>query len=165
MKKICAWCNKPMGSTQSGADTTALVTHSICRECTDNLDFQLGVTLARHIESLKVPIIAHDQDGTVLACNSLAEAIAGRLPATAPAWDGSIHECAHARLPEGCRNAVHCSGCAIRFITNDVYDSGVSQQGILAHFNHCTSDLNEKADLLLSAEKIGNIVHLNIIRL
>jgi hypothetical protein len=155
-----------MGSIRSDSADQTLVTHSICRECTDNLDFQLGVTLGKYIESLKVPIIAADQSGLIIASNSLVEVITGRAPTERNnAWPDNIYECAHARLPQGCKNRVHCSGCAIRFVTAEVHQSGISQHDVPAHLNHCSSDLDEKADLLISAERIDNVVHLKIVRL
>lgn len=143
-----------------------LVTHSICLNCADNLDFQLGVSLQVYLDSLKVPIIALDGSGAVIAINSAA-VLRGKGEAAAPAseWVEKVFECSHVRLPEGCKRAVHCSGCAIRFVTADTFSSGESRHDVPAHLNHCSYDLNEATELLISADKVDNIVFLKIVRL
>jgi hypothetical protein len=149
-----------------GKETDDLVTHSICDDCADNLEFQMGVTLTRYLDSLKIPIIALDEGGRIIAVNNEAGKLHDRtiVDVSAP-WGKKIFECAHARLPEGCKKAVHCSGCAIRFITADVYKTGMGQIDVPAHFNSCSADLTEAIELLVSADKVENIVFLRIIRL
>lgn len=167
MRRVCAWCNRPMETLQTddkGADNS-IITHSICDDCADNLDFQLGVTLTRYLDSLKMPIIALDKSGLIIAANMEARKLQKNSTiAISAAWNDKIYECAHARLPEGCMKAVHCSGCAIRFSTADAYRTGMSQTNIPAHFNSCSADLTEKIDLLVSADKIEDIVFLRIVK-
>lgn len=167
MKRVCAWCNRQMKTLQADIKNPGgLVTHSICDDCADNLDFQMGVTLARYIDSLKIPIIALDESGQIIAVNNEARKLhENRNIAVSAIWNDKIFECAHARLPEGCKKAVHCSGCAIRFITADTYRTGISQNDVPAHFNSCSADLTEKIELIVSADKIENIVFLRITRL
>jgi len=167
MLRVCAWCNKTMSPVRTGGKASkGLVTHSVCSDCADNLDFQLGVSLKEYLDSLKMPIIALDDYGAVIAVNSAASLIYREKSGIEPvAWKEKVYECAHARLPEGCKKTVHCSGCAIRFVTSDTFNSGESRQNVQAHLNHCSSDMNEKAELLISADKIDNIVFLRIVRL
>ena len=167
MLRVCAWCNRQMKTLQTDIrNHDGLVTHTICDDCADNLDFQMGVTLTRYIDSLKIPIIALDEKGRIIAVNNGARKLHGNETITTSTdWDDKIFECAHARLPEGCMKAVHCSGCAIRFITADTYRTGTSQLAVPAHFNSCSADVTEKIELLVSADKIENIVFLHITRL
>jgi hypothetical protein len=144
-------------------DHDGLVTHSICDDCSDNLDFQLGVTLARYLDSLKVPIIAVNESGNIIAANGKARNMRHDIVISAD-WYDRIYECAHSRLPERCMKSVHCSGCTIRFITADVYRTGISQSDVPAHFNFCSADTVKDPDLLLSAEKVDGIVHLRIVK-
>lgn len=167
MRRVCAWCNSSMETEQTRAPEAAagLVTHSICDDCADNLDFQMGVTLTRYLDSLKMPIIALDEGGSIIAVNEEARRLHHDKGMDISAvWNDKIYECAHARLPEGCKKAVHCSGCAIRFITADAYKTGQSQRDIPAHFNSCSADLTEGIDILVSADRIENIVFLRITR-
>lgn len=167
MLRVCAWCNKSMSPVSTGGKASAnMVTHSMCIDCADNLDFQLGVSLTEYLDSLKVPIIALDGNGAVIAVNSAASVIYKQKSGIEPIeWREKVYECAHARLPEGCKKTVHCSGCAIRFVTADTFSSGESLHNMPAHLNHCSSDMNEETELLISADKIDNIVFLRIVRL
>lgn len=166
MKRVCAWCNRQMETMQTDdGEVEGLVTHSICNDCADNLDFQMGVSLARYLDSLKIPIIAFDERGRIIAVNEEALKFHKNKNVDISAnWTDKIYECAHARLPEGCEKAVHCSGCAIRFVTADAYNTGLSQSDVPAHFNACSAELTEEIDILVSADKIENTIFLRIAR-
>jgi hypothetical protein len=155
-----------MTPVKSSKKDSGLVTHSICSECADNLDFQLGVSLKRYLDSLKIPVIALDGNGQFIGINSAAIAASGKAAdRQLIEWPEKIYECAHARLPQGCRTAIHCSGCAIRFAVTDTYNSGSSTKELPAHLNHCSTDLEEKVELLISTDRIDNIVFLRMVRL
>ena len=166
MLRVCAWCNKPMSPVRTGGKASVnMVTHSICPDCADNLDFQLGVSLKEYLDSLKIPIIALDGNGSVIEVNSAAALIyKDKSRIESIKWKEKVFECAHARLPEGCKKAVHCSGCAIRFVTTDAFNTGERQHNMPAHLDHCSSDTHEKIELLISADKIDDIVFLRIVR-
>ena len=143
-----------------------MVTHSICGDCSDNLEFQLGVPLQRYLDSLKIPIIALNGDGRVIAVNCEAFRVySGKAGEEMAEWPDRIFECAHARLPEGCGNTVHCSGCAIRFAATDSYRTGESQRDLPAYFTRCDSGPPDKAELLISADSVDKIVFLRIVKL
>jgi hypothetical protein len=156
-----------MGSVRTKKITgPSLVTHSICSACSDNLEFQLGVPLQRYLDSLKIPIIALNGDGRVIAVNCEASRIySGKTGEEMAEWPDKIFECAHARLPEGCGNAVHCSGCAIRFAASDSYRTGANLRDLPAYLTHCDSDSPDKAELLISADRVDKIVFLRIVKL
>lgn len=142
-----------------------MITHSICCDCADNLEFQLGVSLDVYLESLHFPIVALDGNGTLIGINSAAnEAYSGKAIIESAEWKDKIYECAHARLPERCNNRIHCSGCAIRIAATDSFNSGRENRDLPAHINHCSSEINEIPDLLISADKIDNIVFVRIAR-
>jgi len=163
MRRVCAWCNKFMGKTDSGDDSVGLITHSICDECADNLDFQLGVTLQRYLDSLKMPIVLVDSDGNVLQANSVAKNFAGAPPVQPEGgWDGKIYECAHARLPERCSHMIHSSGCAIRFAATETYTTGRNITSVPALLNGCSSSLEINCDYIISTKMVNGIVHLRI---
>ena len=145
---------------------SGLVTHSICCDCADNLEFQLGVPLQRYLDSLKIPIIALNGDGKVIAMNREAFRIhSGKTGEEMAAWPDRIFECPHARLPEGCGNRVHCSGCTIRFATTECYRTGESLRNLPAHITHCDSDSPDKAGILISADRVDKIVFLRMVKL
>lgn len=166
MKRVCAWCNTDMTPVKSSKKDSGLVTHSICSECADNLDFQLGVSLKKFLESLKIPVIALDGNGQFIGINSAANALSDKTADRQPIeWPEKIYECAHARMPLGCKSAVHCSGCAIRFAVADTYNTGISTKDLPAHLNHCSADLEERVELLISTDSIDNIVFLRLVKL
>lgn len=167
MKRVCAWCNKPMSPVKTGGKASEnMITHSICSDCSDNLDFQLGVSLKTYLDSLKIPVVALDSNGFLIGVNRAAAEIYRDKAVIEPVdWKEKVFECAHARLPQGCNKNVHCSGCAIRIVTTESFSSGKSIQNVPAHLNHCSSDMTEKTDLLISADRINNVVFLRIVRL
>lgn len=149
-----------------GKAPSKLVTHSICNDCSDNLEFQLGVSLKKYLDSLHFPIIALDSKGTLIGINAAAlEVYKGKAVIETAEWKEKVFECAHARLPEGCKKAVHCSGCAIRIVAAECFNSGESMHDVPAHLSHCSSDLNENIELLISADRIDNIVFLRVVTL
>jgi len=167
MKRVCAWCNSAMSSVRvKNIAGPSLITHSICGDCSDNLEFQLGVPLQRYLDSLKIPIIALNGDGRIIAANREASRIySGKTGEEMAEWPDRIFECSHARLPDGCGNTVHCSGCAIRFAATDSYRTGKSLRDLPAHITHCDSGPPDKAELLISADRVDKIVFLRIIKL
>ena len=165
MKRVCAWCNTEMTPVKSSKKDAGLVTHSICSECADNLDFQLGVSLNRYLDSLKIPVIALDGNGQFIGINRAAiDASDKAADRQLIDWPEKIYECAHARLPLGCKTAIHCSGCAIRFAVTDTYNTGIGTKELPAHLNHCSTDLEETVELLISTDRIDNIVFLRLVR-
>jgi hypothetical protein len=169
MKKVCAWCNSPIGSARANKITgPSQITHSICSDCADNLDFQLGVSLQRYLDSLKMPVVALNGNGSMIAVNVEAfrmHADSGKTWEGLAEWPDRIFECAHARLPGGCGSSIHCSGCAIRFIVTECYKTGKSISNVPAHFSHCDSGPPDKAELLVSADRVDKIVFLRMVKL
>lgn len=166
MKRVCAWCNKSMSPVKTGGKAAAnLITHSICPDCSDNLDFQLGVSLETYLDSLTMPVVALDGNDALIGINRAAvEIYRGKAIMEPVEWQEKIYECAHARLPQGCENKVHCSGCAIRIVTGASFSSGESIPNVPAHLHHCSAGPTEQAELLISTEKIDTIVFLRIVR-
>lgn len=153
-----------MGFTDTGEESSNLITHTICDECSDNLDFQLGVTLKRYLESFRMPIIATDRDGNLLAANDPARKLHGIKPMkTDSGWKGKIYECAHSRLPERCNNKLHFNGCTIRFAVTDTFNTGNSHTDLPAFINdHCPQQPASDYDLLISSSKKDGTIYLVI---
>lgn len=163
MKRICAWCNKSMEENGRDDGSTELITHSICTECADNLDFQLGVTLQRYLDSLKIPVVLVDGDDRIILANSAARELAGVAPSSPERdWRGKIYECSHARLPERCHHDIHCSGCTIRFITTETYSTGREILSVPALVNGCSSSPTQQCDYSMSTSMVNGVVHLRI---
>lgn len=152
-----------MENVGTGNDDYAIVTHTICDECADNLDFQLGVTLKRYLDSLKIPVALVDREGMILQMNCTAQDCSGAPePRQSEEWESKIYECAHARLPERCTHDIHCSGCTIRFAVTETYATGRDVISVPALVNSCTSSPSQPCDYLISTRMVKGVVHLVI---
>lgn len=163
MKRICAWCNKDLSTTDADASRDEAITHGICSNCRENVFFQMGVELQVYLDSLRVPIVVIDSSGIVLTGNDQAQALLEKgVPEIAGYRGGVVFECAYARLPEGCGNTIHCSGCTIRMTVMESHRTGKSFVRVRAILNRTTAGEPERMNLLISTEKLGNMVLLRI---
>jgi transcriptional regulator with PAS, ATPase and Fis domain len=166
MKRICAWCKKELHGVNSQAGTENVITHGICRNCRDNILFQLGVELELFLDSLDVPIVLVNREGTVVTVNNQAKTMLCKdLPEIEGYKGGEVFECAYARLPEGCGNTTHCSGCTIRRTVMQTYETGKSFLRVPATLNRNTPEDSEKMNLLISTERLAELVLLRIDKL
>ena len=163
MKRICAWCKKKLGSVDSRSDTENVITHGICANCGENLMFQLGVELEEFLNSLAQPVVLVNGTGTIVTGNDHARKLLRKGPAEIEGYrGGEVFECAYARLPEGCGNTMHCSGCTIRRTVMETYGTGKSFLRVPATLNTNTLQKPERIKLLISTEKIAELVLLRI---
>ena len=75
---------------------------------------------------------------------------------------GDVVGCAYTDLPEGCGHTIHCTECTIR---NSVMETFESERGILlkkAYQYIKTPDGTQYVELIISTEKIQNLVLLQI---
>jgi len=163
MKRICAWCNKELGNTAADGYPEGAITHGICESCRENVFFQMGVDLQVYLDSLRVPIVVVDSTGIVVTGNAQAQALLQKdLPEIAGYRGGVVFECAYARLPEGCGNTVHCSGCTIRMRVMESHTTGKSFLKVRATLNRATAEEPQRMNLLISTEKVASVVLLRI---
>lgn len=162
MKKVCAWCNKLLGFV-AGNSSEELISHGICPECSDNLDFQLGVDLERYINSLPAAIVMVDGNCKIITANRLAaDLLCLELPDHQEHYLGKIFECAYARLPEGCGRTMHCNGCTLRAMVQEASNTGQSQLRVPALLNRSSSDPEARPDCYISIRKENKLVLLQI---
>jgi hypothetical protein len=127
MKKVCAWCRKELGRVDSQAGSENVITHGICGNCKDNLLFQMGVELGVFLDSLKLPVVVVNCGGTIVTGNDQARTLLRKGLSEIEGYKGGeVFECAYARLPDGCGNTMHCSGCTIRRTVMETYSTGRS---------------------------------------
>jgi transcriptional regulator with PAS, ATPase and Fis domain len=163
MKRICAWCRKKLGSVDSRSGTEDVITHGICKNCGENLMFQMGVELEEFLNSLKLPVVVVNGTGTIVTGNDHAQKLLRKRPAEIQGYQGGeVFECAYARLPEGCGNTMHCSGCTIRRTVTDTYRTGKSFSRVPATLDTGALQKPERIKLLISTEKIAELVLLRI---
>lgn len=163
MKRTCAWCNRHLGTTPTDTQPQDVVTHGICPECADKLYAELGLDLTTFLDEIEAPVVVVDETGVMQAANETArELLQKDLPDIRGYRGGEVFECAYAKLPEGCGETTHCSGCTIRRAVMDTFQTGESKLKTPAYLNRGTPEEYRKTDLLISTEKVGGIVLLRI---
>jgi len=163
MKRVCAWCKKEISRVDSQKHSENAITHGICGSCRDNLLFQMGVELDVFLDSLKLPIVVVDREGSIVTANHQARTLLRkRLPEIEGYRGGEVFECAYARLPEGCGNTTHCSGCTIRKTVMETHGTGRSLLRVPARLNRNDPQDPEKIRLLISTERLSDLVLLRI---
>jgi hypothetical protein len=163
MKRVCAWCRKKLGRIDSQAYSENVITHGVCESCRDHLLFQMGVELGVFIDSLKLPVVVADRGGTIVAGNDQARSLLQKgLEEIEGYKGGEVFECAYARLPDGCGKTVHCSGCTIRKTVMETFSTGRSRLRVPATLFRKTREDQENIKLLISTEKMGDLVLLRI---
>ena len=162
MKKICAWCRKEIGSAGASRPNEA-VTHGICDDCLDNIDFQEGVAMREYLNALAAPIVMVDSRMVVRSANEAAVALLGKQYEEIDGHlGGEVFECEYARLPEGCGNTVHCAGCAIRRSVMETFETGESRLRVPATLKRHTRQDPQDVRFSISTEKVGDIVLLRV---
>jgi PAS domain-containing protein len=163
MKRVCAWCKTELSRVDVQAGYENVITHGICENCSTNLLFQMGVELGVFLDSLKLPVVVVDRGGTIVTANHQARTLLRKgLSEIAGYKGGDVFECAYARLPGGCGNTMHCSGCTIRRTVMETHGTGRGFLRVPATLNRNTPGDSEKIKLLISTERIADVVLLRI---
>ncbi len=161
LTRVCAWCNTVLGE-KAGHERG--ITSTICPDCVDNLDFQVGTSRQRLLDSLPLPVLVVDSTGAALAANAAARALVGKaIDHIVGHLGGDIFECEYARLPRGCGQTIHCSGCAVRRSVMTTFTTGKPCRRVPAQLRPYPKDAEHRQiDLLISTEKVGDTVWLQI---
>jgi len=143
-----------------------IVSHGICAECGFHLRAQLGMPLMEYLDGIPVPIVLVDENLAIRGANRPARMFLLKdLDAAIGRLCGDVFECANARLPGGCGETVHCSGCAIRNAATDTFQTGAEHLDIPAVFKKDRPGAYEEADVLISTWKAGDVVLLRVVGL
>ena len=160
MLSVCAWCGEEIGNTVFERE---LVSHGICDKCKSNMEFQYGGTLEKFLETLAARVLVVDGEGNVLMANKQALSMLEKTPKQVCGLKGGIvFECAYSRLPGGCGNSVHCSGCTIRNTVMGTLKTGVAVNKSPARLHKETAGGATSIDMLISTMKSGKFVLLKI---
>ena len=163
MKRMCAWCGRNMGTTPSSSGPETIITHVIYESCAARFFDEMAADLMTFLDRLSEPVVMVDPAGIVKTANRHAHALLQKdLPKIAGRASVDVGECVHAKLPEGCGNTVHCRECTIRNTVMDTFQSGRCHLNTPARLNNGTLDATNHIDLLISTEKVGDIVLLRI---
>jgi PAS domain-containing protein len=163
MRRSCAWCGKELGGPASDRQADQIISHGLCERCAHHLHAQMGLPLLEYLDGLGAPIVVVDADVTVRMANQRACALLKRdLSMVQGKKGGEVFECAYALLPGGCGYTMHCSGCAIRRAVTETYRTGRSCLRVPACLHPDTPGAEREVELLISTEKVGEVVLLRI---
>jgi PAS domain-containing protein len=162
MERVCAWCGTRLGYIESSADQDA-ITHGLCPECAHHLFAQAGMPLEEYLDGLGAPILVVDASGTIQTADRQARALLQKELVEIQGYrGGEVFECVHARLPGGCGNTVHCSGCAIRHTVMETLRTGTGHLCVPAYLDHAAPGGTERIRFLISTEKVDEMILLRI---
>ncbi len=163
MKRVCAWCNEELGTVDAGPDFQNAITHGMCRSCRDDLVSGKGRDLQRCIDKLEVPVVAVDSTGIMIAGNARVQGhLQKPLSQIREYLCGDVLACANTQLPGGCWNTANCPDCDIRRAVLFTYKTGERQHKIPALLNRLSSENQEPLMMLISTEKVADIILLRI---
>jgi len=163
MKSICAWCKKELDSSEFDSYPDDFITHGMCASCYDKVLLQIGVDLYKYLDILTAPVLLVDSAGIVRTANGEARKLLKKdLKKIEGNPGGDVFECAHSRLPGGCGNTIHCSGCTIRRTVMETHETGKGQHRVPAYLNQISGESTQRICLYISTEKVGDFVFLRI---
>ena len=152
-----------MGVAYSERLAETVITHGICEKCASKIFGKLGLDLNAFLDSMGVPVVVVDATVRVKAANRQARAFLQKeFSDIGEYMGGDAFECVHSKLPEGCGNTIHCSGCAIRKAVTDTFQTGKSHLKVPAILNREMASDCRKVALLISTEKVADVVVLRI---
>ena len=163
MTRLCTWCNNQLGPEENAPHAGPRIARTVCVKCSENFVFQMGVPLQNMLDSLPAPIFVVDGDAVVQGANKLGYEYLNKRPEEVKhKLGGNVFDCAYAQLPEGCGRTIHCSGCAIRRSVYHTYETGESLIEVPATLRYGDPTAPGAIAMLISTEKMGNVVLLRI---
>jgi hypothetical protein len=164
MNLICAWCGASIERPGYSQELDTVTSHGMCPACSAALISQNdGVSLQRHINSIPIPIVLVDRDNSIVGTNAKAvELLGGKPEAIVGLPFGTVFDCIHSRLPEGCGRTIHCSGCVIRKCVTTTFNTGAPQVSVPATLNVERPDQLSEAVLTVTTVKSAGVVVMRI---
>lgn len=162
MKTICAWCNKEISGDDGQPD--GMISHGICTECQDYFFPPGGPrSFTDFLDLLPVPVLVVDDDAKLIGANKRAAGLLGKDAARIKGKQfGEAIECPYAKLPGGCGQTMHCRSCTVRLTVHDTYTTGLGHYDVPAYQDICFAREVKTVCYLISTEKSGEFVFLNI---
>jgi hypothetical protein len=162
MKTVCAWCSKDI-SPPGAEDDGGSVSYAICLPCANRVIIHTPLDIGTFFNDMAVPVVLVDGEGKVKCINDKTQALLGKDPDSVEGLPGGdVFQCVYARLPEGCGNTVHCSGCAIRRTVMETHATGRSLLRVPATLKQQSAHEELEVRFLISTEQFGDCVLLRI---
>jgi len=163
IKVICSACGKFLEDKPADPVMDHLVSHGLCDDCALHFKAQAGMPISDYIENIDAPVVTIAPNVTISSLNKQAMELLGKsFNEVNGEKGGDVFECEYARLPGGCGETVHCSGCTIRNTVTETLRTGKPMINIPAILNRYSESGTEQVELFISTEKIGGVVFLKI---
>ena len=168
MKTVCSWCGRIIANKKDANFISDNITHGLCRDCQEFVNENVPVTLSEFISRLEVTVLVVDSKGRVVTANQQTCTLFNKdISQVENQLGGNVMECAYARLPGGCGNTIHCTGCTIRQTVMKTFETGRGADRVEAYQDIMTeqgvqcmtviiSTLKLKDTVLLKIDKIGS---------
>jgi hypothetical protein len=159
MRTICSFCDTVI----SPGGPSDPVSHGVCRSCYQRIMTEYGFDARKFLDQLDAPVFLVDDDVNILAANALALSIAKKpIARVRGKICGTVLDCIHALLPEGCGKTAFCPDCTIRNSVNLTYTTGKPVDKEPAVFCRKVNGMEEQVHLNVSTRIDRNIVLLRL---
>jgi hypothetical protein len=161
---VCAWCQGELQGDETGENRPHEITHRICARCRERVRAQsVGDSLRRDLDRLKFPVLVVDHDAVIRVVNSQAQAllfqegrgVEGELV-------GDAIGCLYSYWPGGCGKTTRCPTCKIRGSVTATFATGKCMRHVLCYQEIRQPGGIERRRLLISSEKVNDVVLLRI---
>ncbi len=160
MKHICAWCQKDLGDAPG---PSGLITHGICKTCSDNFLNDKSDSFQTFINSFHFPIVVVDSTGHVIKVNTPAcELNCNAEHETKNSLPGEVINCVNAFEPGGCGKTIHCYTCTLRQSINQTFETGSCLRNVPAYKDVFVGENQQPVRFLITTEKIHDRVLVRI---
>lgn len=160
---VCCGCGLHLGEKPCESSVDGARSHGLCVSCAHHFFAQVGMPLTQYLNGISVPVVTVSPEGTIGAANRKALEILGKTPDQVQGFrGGEVFECEYARLPEGCGDTVHCSGCTIRMTVMDTIRTGKNHRRVPAYLSQYADGGSRRIALFISTETRGGIVFLHV---
>lgn len=163
MRRFCAWCKKDLGTASSNIHSQEVITHGMCDKCTYYLLSQTGMPLQKFLDGLDAPVLVVESSGIIRTANHKARTLVQKDLSEIEGYKGGeVFSCQYARLPEGCGNTMHCSGCTIRRTVMETFQTGKSLLRMPATLKPQEYEESQEIRFYISTEKVSDVVLLRV---
>jgi PAS domain-containing protein len=163
MKTVCAWCGCDITLAGGLPAGDGKVSHGICLPCANRMIIQTPFDLRTFLDDVAVPVVLVDGEGVVRIANDKVLTMTGKGAEQVEGFSGGdVFQCIYARLPEGCGNTIHCSGCVIRRTVMETHVTGQTMCRVPATLMQQSGDGQQEIRFRISTEKMGDCVILRI---
>lgn len=166
MKVVCCSCGVNLGEKSSTSFNQDTISHGLCNPCSHSFMAQIGMPLDEYLDGIEAPVTVVTPEGLIATANAKGFELLGKSFFDIHGQKGGdVFDCEFARLPEGCGETIHCSGCTIRNTVMATLETGEAQRNVPAILNKLTENGSKRFDLLISTEQKGGVVFLTILEI